>query len=200
MQGMRTHHEDTRRAILDVGHTIMSQRGFSGVGLQEILAAAGIPKGSFYHYFGSKERYGCELLQHYVDDYDARLVELFRDDGRSSGRQRLMRYWNAWLETQSGNDASRFCLVVKLGAEVADLSSEMRTILQQGTGRIVGRLADCMQQGIADGSLSPTLDPTSRAGMLYAMWLGASLLAKLSHDRVPLEHALRDTDALLPGA
>ncbi|WP_028535883.1 TetR/AcrR family transcriptional regulator [Paludibacterium yongneupense] len=194
---MRTHHEDTRRAILDVGHTIMSQRGFSGVGLQELLATAGIPKGSFYHYFGSKERYGCELLQQYIEDYDARLCTLFRPDGKSNGRERLMRYWIGWLETQCGDDARRYCLVVKLGAEVADLSSEMRAILHAGTGRIIARLADCIEQGIADGSLSQTLNPARTAGMLYAMWLGASLLAKLSCDRAPLEQALQSTQQQL---
>lgn len=57
---------DVRRSILDVGQRIMAGKGFSAVGLNEVLAAAGVPKGSFYHYFASKEAFGQALLEKYT--------------------------------------------------------------------------------------------------------------------------------------
>lgn len=54
---------DVRQHILDTAKPIMLRKGFSAVGLNEILQAAGVPKGSFYHYFGSKEAFGEALLE-----------------------------------------------------------------------------------------------------------------------------------------
>jgi TetR/AcrR family transcriptional repressor of nem operon len=68
---------DTRQGILDTAHKIVGAKGFSGVGLNEILAATGVPKGSFYHYFGSKEAFGEALLADYFEDYLADIDATF---------------------------------------------------------------------------------------------------------------------------
>ena len=62
-------HHDSPTAkdhLLDCGERLIAHKGFVGVGLAEILSTAGVPKGSFYHYFGSKERFGEELLLRYL--------------------------------------------------------------------------------------------------------------------------------------
>lgn len=92
-------------------------------------------------------------------------------------RERLLRYWQQWLETQCSDCTDEKCLVVKLAAEVADLSEAMRLALRNGTEQVIGRVADCIAAGAADGSLPP-LDPRGTAQMLYQLWLGASLLSK----------------------
>ena len=66
---MNTRHDNTRQHILETGQRIIVGKGFASVGLNEILTAAGVPKGSFYHYFASKEQYGQALLQDYFDRY-----------------------------------------------------------------------------------------------------------------------------------
>ncbi|AIY42399.1 Transcriptional regulator [Collimonas arenae] len=193
---MRTTYDTTKRHILDAGQKIIAVKGFSGVGLSEILSAAAIPKGSFYHYFGSKEQYGRELMEQYVEDYLQALDQVLQNTVQpvpESARDRLLRYWSHWLETQSGAEAMHKCLVVKLSAEVADLSEDMRLVLCEGTRQVMARLAACIAEGIADGSLRPELEPQKAAQMLYQLWLGASLLAKLQRDRSPLENAMEIT-------
>ncbi|MFP3624813.1 TetR/AcrR family transcriptional regulator, partial [Burkholderia sp. SIMBA_051] len=64
---------EVRQHILDTAMPILLGKGFSAVGLNEILAAAGVPKGSFYHYFGSKEAFGEALLTFYFTEYAERL-------------------------------------------------------------------------------------------------------------------------------
>ena len=85
----------TRLHILETGYALVARKGFSAIGLQEILRAADVPKGSFYHYFPSKEAFGSALLHHYVEGYAKRLDAMLTQTG--TGRQRLMRYWNAWI-------------------------------------------------------------------------------------------------------
>jgi TetR/AcrR family transcriptional repressor of nem operon len=198
---MRTTYDTTKRHILDAGRKIIAVKGFSGVGLSEILSAAAIPKGSFYHYFESKEQYGRALMEQYVEDYLQALNQILQigvwQPAPEPARERLLQYWNNWRETQAGNEAMDKCLVVKLSAEVADLSDEMRLVLCKGTLHVMARIANCIAEGIADGSLRVDLEPHKTAQMLYQLWLGASLLAKLQHDRGPLENAMEITLSVL---
>lgn len=193
--------------ILDCGERLIADKGFVGVGLAEILTAASVPKGSFYHYFGSKERFGEEMLGRYLDNYLLRLDALLGADGNTA-RTRLMRYWSYWNVTQcdiaaDGRGSERRgarCLIVKLSAEVADISETMRLTLRDGTDRVVQRLAQCLEEARQDGSVSSAVVAQDCALTLYELWLGASLLAKLRRDGSPFEHALRSTEMLLgPG-
>jgi len=192
---MKPQHPDTRQHILDTGSRIIAGKGFSCVGLNEILQAAEVPKGSFYHYFKSKELFGQAMLEGFFEEYLGRIDALLATPGMSA-RERLLCYWQQWVETQCEGCDDQKCLVVKLSAEVADLSEAMRLTLRDGTGRVIDRLADCVAAGVADASL-PALDPADTARTLYQLWLGASLLAKLHRDASPLEQAMRATLQLL---
>ncbi|MDY7544865.1 TetR/AcrR family transcriptional regulator [Glaciimonas sp. CA11.2] len=199
---MRATYDITKRHILDAGQQIIAVKGFAGVGLSEILSAADIPKGSFYHYFGSKEQYGCALLEQYFDEYLVKLKQILHapfdaSNTAQSARYRLLQYWGGWVESQSSHDPKGRCMVVKLGAEVADLSDDMRIALCKGTKRLMEQLAICITEGITEGSLDSQLNPEKTAEMLYQMWLGASLLAKLQRDRRPLENAMETTISVL---
>lgn len=186
---------DTRQHILDTGNRLIAGKGFSSVGLNEILGSAGVPKGSFYHYFESKEQYGQALLEDYFSRYLASIATLVEAKG-GSGRERLMQYWQQWLDSQCDTCAESKCLVVKLSAEVSDLSDAMRLTLRDGTDRVIARIARVIDDGIADGSL-PALDALPVAQTLYQLWLGASLIGKLHRNRKSLENAMDFTMKLL---
>ena len=192
---MNTRHDNTRQHILETGHRIIAGKGFSGVGLNEILKTAGVPKGSFYHYFESKEQYGQALLQDYFEYRLASMETLLGAEGKS-GHERLIGYWQQWLDSQCDECTDQKCLVVKLAAEVADLSDAMRLTLRDGTDRVIARIARVIDDGIADGSL-PALDALPVAQTLYQLWLGASLIGKLHRNRKSLENAMDFTMKLL---
>ena len=178
---MNTERIDTRQHILDCGHRLVARKGFVGVGLAELLTTAGVPKGSFYHYFASKEGFGSALLEAYFSHYLQRLDGLFQRTDLSGGAC-LQTYFQRWIETQQGEDAADYCLIVKLAAAVADLSEAMRAIMLSGTEQILGRLADVVARGQADGSIANPAPAAELAQWLYEAWLGASLLAKLRRD------------------
>ena len=79
---------DSRSTILATGQRIMSRKGFSGVGLTEILKDAGVPKGSFYHYFASKDAFGEAMLLAYFEGYHADMDALFAKPGLTMTRWR----------------------------------------------------------------------------------------------------------------
>jgi len=187
---------DVRQSILETGQRIMAGKGFSAVGLNEVLTAAGVPKGSFYHYFGSKDAFGEAMLERYFEDYLADLDETLGQPGRTMA-QRLMTYWQQWQETQSFFDCQGKCLAVKLGAEVADLSEAMRLALKRGTSGITTRLERAIEAGVADGSLSIEDDPGRVAQSLYQLWLGASVMVKIVRTTEPFATAMATTRQIL---
>ncbi len=187
---------DTRRSILDTAQRIMSRKGFAAVGINEVLSAAGVPKGSFYHYFDSKDAFGEAMMQSYFTDYLADMDRILAEPGTTSA-QRLLNYWQSWRDTQSVDECQGKCLAVKLGAEVADLSESMRLALKDGTTAIVDRLERTVAAGVEDGSLSVDDGARSTAQALYDMWLGASVMAKIHRDIGALDTAMTVTRRLL---
>lgn len=190
------HNNDVREHILETGQRIMAGKGFSAVGLNEILKDAGVPKGSFYHYFGSKEAFGAAMLERYFDDYLAQLDSTLSQPGLKMS-QRLMNYWQQWQESQSFFDCQGKCLAVKLGAEVADLSDSMRLTLQAGTSGIISRLTMALESGVAEGSLSIDDEPARVAESLYQLWVGASIMVKIVRNTGPFDSAMSMTQQII---
>lgn len=187
---------DTRQHIIDCGHPLIAAKGFVAVGLAEILSAARVPKGSFYHYFPSKEAFGVALLENYEAAYVQKLAAL-EAQPNLTGAQRLMSYFESWIESQRGDDAARYCLIVKLSAEVSDLSSAMRDRMLAATHTVLRHLAGHIRAGQADGSIANPLDASALAQWLYEAWLGASLLSKLRCDDSAFIGAMERTRELL---
>lgn len=186
---------DVRQVILEHGQRLIAAKGFSAVGLNELLTAAGVPKGSFYHYFGSKNAFGHALLDNYFVDYLADLDEALAQPGPMA--ERIVNYWQHWQDTQSYLDYQGKCLAVKLGAEVVDLSEAMRLALDRGTSAIIDRLERAVAAGAAEGSLA--IDDSARdvARGLYQMWLGASVMAKIVRGNEPFQTAMTTTRHVL---
>lgn len=183
-----TQTDNTRQKILDAAQPIMASRGFSAVGINEVLSAASVPKGSFYHYFRSKDAFGQALLEAYFDESMDGLENVLQRQDVSVG-DRLMNYWQRWADRQLGSNPEEKCLVVKLGAEVADLSEAMRQSLALGTGRIVERLAAAIEEGVGEGSIAIDQEPKEVAQALYQTWLGASVMAKITCSGMPFANA-----------
>ncbi|NTW88011.1 MAG: TetR/AcrR family transcriptional regulator [Desulfobulbaceae bacterium] len=192
---MKKDTKETRQHILDTGYKLIVSKGFSSVGLTEILQSAGVPKGSFYYYFKSKEQFGEEIISNYFREYLVALENIFQLRG-SSAYNRLMEYWQRWIETQSDSCVDQKCLVVKLSAEVADLSEPMRIALLNGSSQVVQRIARCIEAGIDDGSIVMS-NAAVTAEFLYNMWLGATLMSKLQRNDDGLKQAMRITTSIL---
>jgi TetR/AcrR family transcriptional repressor of nem operon len=187
---------DVRDNILEVGQRIMSGKGYSAVGLNEILTEAKVPKGSFYHYFASKDAFGEALLSHYFEDYLADIDAVMGQPGLTMA-QRLLNYFDMWRDNQSFLDCQGKCLAVKLAAEVADLSEAMRGVLNKGTSGIIAKLADAIEHGVAEGSLTVDDTPRHVAESLYQLWLGASVMVKIVRGTGPFDSAMAVTRQML---
>ncbi|RWX56151.1 TetR/AcrR family transcriptional regulator [Photobacterium chitinilyticum] len=194
---MNVQTKETRQHILDTGYDLIVAKGFSNVGLSQLLKHAEVPKGSFYHYFKSKEQFGEALINGYFTNYLERLNALLcSNDG--SAYDRLIGYWQRWIDVQEGVCGAQKCLVVKLTAEVSDLSDPMRLALLKGATSIISAISQCIEDGNKEGSVTVG-NSQETAQLLYNLWIGASLMRKLTQNQASLELAMETTKKILAG-
>ena len=183
--------QNARQALLDAAKRIMAHTGFRAVGLNEVLSQAGVPKGSFYHYFSSKDAFGEALMQDYFLSYLANMDSIFADPAAPAA-ERLLRYFEEFRERQSADDFQSGCLVVTLGPEAANFAGPMRGELNSGVSQIIDRLERIITAGVADESMSSP-DPRSSAETLYDMWVGASIMAKINRNPATFDTTMTAT-------
>lgn len=187
---------DTREAIIARSRLLMARRGYTAVGLNEILTAVHVPKGSFYYHFASKDALGEAMLKSYFADYLADFDAILAREDRTWA-QRILDYFRSWVESQSSFDCQGKCLAVKLGAEVSDLSESMRLALKDGMSAITQRIERAIRAGIDDKSVALDGDPQATAAAVYELWLGASVTAKVNRTTDSMDHALALTRKIL---
>lgn len=193
---MKNSVQDVRKHILNTAYGIIAEKGFSGVGINEILASSGVPKGSFYYYFGTKEAFGEALLEEYFDTYLGCIDGILGKRDQSAAA-RLLSYFTYWAASQSSPNSNQKCLAVKLGAEVSDLSGIMRAVLENGTRKVIFRLEKTLEEGLRERSLAFNVEPIQMAEMLYHLWLGACVRQKMTNDPAYLESTLLMTKNVL---
>lgn len=179
----------TREHLLATGAQLCLSRGFTGMGLSELLATAQVPKGSFYHYFRSKEAFGVTMLENHYALYNQQLQQHFTQDNLCY-RERIIAWLQQSLNYFCQHNRLLNCLAIKLSAEVCDLSEDMRKALDSGSAQVIAHITDALGKGRVERCFDFSGEPIEQAHMIFSLWLGASLQAKISCRSVPLEAAL----------
>jgi len=178
--------DGARTRLVRAGVAILTEKGFGAVGLDEILSAVGVPKGSFYFYFESKTAFGLALVDAYADFFARKLDRWFEDRSRAP-LQRLRDFAADAREGMRRYDFRRGCLVGNLGQEMGALPEEFRARLVSVFGDWEARTAKCLRQAQAAGEIAPGLDCDRLASFFWIGWEGAVLRAKLEQSPVPLD-------------
>jgi TetR/AcrR family transcriptional repressor of nem operon len=190
--------ENSRAALVEHGTQLMLRSGYAGTGLVELLQAAGVPKGSFYNHFDSKEAFGVELVQRYYAEQDRLLASLLMQTDRRP-LERLRAYFELLL--QRAVDASpqvRGCLLGMLALEMAGSSEPLRASVSDAFSRWQARIAELLRQAQVVGELAPEQDPQPLAAMLLEGWEGALMRARASRDLDSLRTSLDLVFSRLP--
>jgi TetR/AcrR family transcriptional repressor of nem operon len=180
---------DTRERILQAGAELVGAKGFNGCGLSEILARAEVPKGSFYHYFASKEDFGVALIERARDEYLDSLREHLTDRRRSAvGRLRS-------IFEDTRNECARTgptveCLIPKLALETATLSAPVHAAVKCSYEQWSAIIAQVIREGQAAGEIDLAHDPDRLARVLVMLWEGAAVRMQIDRSIQPLDDFL----------
>ncbi|MDR3612197.1 MAG: TetR family transcriptional regulator C-terminal domain-containing protein [Candidatus Obscuribacterales bacterium] len=167
----------TKSALLEMGMNIMLEKGYSNTGIAEILGALNIPKGSFYHYFESKENYAVEIIHSYDERQTADLIRILRDT-ELSPLSRLRAYCEEGKTMLSARECRKGCLVGNLSQEMADQSEVLRQELSSVLNKWQDMFIACIDEGQAVGEITKQFPAQALAELFQAGWTGAMLRAK----------------------
>ena len=182
---MKPTYDDTRQHLLDTGHRMMAEKGFTSVGLNEILQTAGVPKGSFYHYFASKEAYGLDVLASYAG-YFARRLDRWLLDESLTPLERLAGFVQHSKASMARYGYRRGCMVGNMGQEVSVLPEGFRDALEAIFLDWQKRLRACFDAAKRAGELPVHADSAELAAYFWIGWEGAVLRARLVQSDAPL--------------
>jgi TetR/AcrR family transcriptional regulator, transcriptional repressor for nem operon len=178
---------EVRKRLLAAGLALIQLRGFAASGVKDITDAAGVPKGSFYAYFPSKEAFGSAILDAYWVDIETRLVPILGGDGPVQGR--ITRFFHALADDHEAADFLLGCLIGNLSLELSSSSEPIRAQLISILERWGSAVAECLRSG----DLREGLDADDVASRLIEAWEGAALRGKMIRSRIPYDRFEADT-------
>lgn len=176
---------ETRATIIRIGTDLISRQGFNATGIDAVLKEAGVPKGSFYYYFKSKEEFGLAVIDHFAERYDQRL-DTFLNDEEVTPLNRIRNLLEGGLVRLEQNQCAKGCLIGNLGQELADQNERFRARLEEIFRSWKERYAACLREAQGAGELAPELDSGVVAGFILSGLEGAILRAKVMKSPQPL--------------
>jgi TetR/AcrR family transcriptional repressor of nem operon len=154
------------------------RRGFSACSVEDITKAAGVPKGSFYNHFKSKEDLGAEVVRRYAaaSGWRAELAAGLSPLAQLRARFRVLR------DGLTAREFSRGCLVGNMGTELADHSQTIRAEVAASLDEWSTRVAELLHAAQAAGEIPVGLDTDRLGRFLVNAWEGAVTRAKVVKD------------------
>lgn len=179
--------QDTKAELIRSGLEQLTENGFASSGIDLILKKVGVPKGSFYHYFASKEAFGQAVLENYANYFANKLDNYLVDQSYPA----LIRIGNFVEDAKTGMLKYHFkrgCLVGNLGQEVDSLPESFRPQLIAIFVCWQHRLATCLKEAQIEQQLSNDADCELLAENFWIGWEGAVSRAKLVQSTNPLQN------------
>ena len=180
----------TKQKIIEIGAQIIHQKGFHHTGIQEILKTAGIPKGSFYFYFDSKEDFGLQVVDYFNQRY-LELVTPIASDQTLSPLARLEKIFDWFIARFIEMDYTCGCPIGNLSQEMGDLSPAFRSKLNESLELMVKVIVDLLEEGRDAGEVPVHLDLEETANFIVSGWHGALIRMKIVRSTEPLENHKR---------
>ena len=172
-----------RENIIEAAVEQFHSRGFNAAGVKDITDRAGVPKGSFYNHFDSKEALAVVALERYAER--AQLEDLV--DRSVAPLARLRGHFEQQRAQIEEHGFTRGCLLGNLGAEVADHSDILRAAVEQNLARWTELITEALAEAQQAGSLRPELDPHATARFILSAWEGTLISARADRSAAAID-------------
>lgn len=178
--------KSTRDHLIDTGLKLMHQHGYNATGVAQILQAAEVPKGSFYHFFGSKEEFAAAALDRYAAERAERSAGVL-NDAATSPLKRLRGYFVGLAKIAGQHGPIPGCMLGRFSLEIAAESPQMRKRISASFARWQHAIAAVVAQAVTEKELPADTNAEALAGFLLNSWEGALLRSQADKSDAPLE-------------
>ncbi len=179
--------KDTRSDIIRAGMGIIARHGYNSTGIEAILKQAGVPKGSFYHYFSSKQEFGLQVLDHFASGIE-RIFSTMLSDASLSPLARLRKCVESLVVRFEDNNCGVGCLVANLGQELADQNEEFRQRLAWIFRSWMRLFEQCLREARSVGEIPAQSSSELLAEVFISGFEGALLVSKVMKSSAPLRN------------
>lgn len=177
--------KDVKNEIIEKASCIIYEKGFNHTGLKEILAAANVPKGSFYHYFESKEDLGVQIVEFHKPIL-MNVIENCMHMDQCKYMDRLKAFFTVFNEKMEKNEMRGGCPLGNLGQELGDLNDTIRIKVEEVFLEITEKFEWFLRKAQENKEISLQFDTKKIAQFLFNSWQGALMRTKVSKDMQPL--------------
>ena len=176
----------TKTRLLEIGMALIRSESFSGIGINDILKTSGVPRGSFYHYFKSKEAFGLEVAQYYHAQQIEGANQVLREESILP-LDRLKAFFRGASEEFKKREYSDGCLMCNLSTELADTNDDFQKMLKVHWTELSSEVANCIALTDRDGIGLSHLTNEEAADWLMNAWSGALVRMKAERSAAPLK-------------
>jgi TetR/AcrR family transcriptional regulator, transcriptional repressor for nem operon len=179
--------KNTKEKLIKAGITAMLEKSYHSVGIKEILDSVGVPKGSFYYYFKSKEEFGIEIIDSFAHDHAA-TIQSFLEDRSKSPLERLKGSFVSCLNYYPEKGHGNNCLIAKLSHEVMNDSPNMCAAIRSAFDMWQSLYARMIREAQNCGEIDPDLDPEELAAFIHNSWEGAVMMMQVYKNYDPVKN------------
>ncbi len=179
---------NTREQIVQAGLKCLVERGFNGVGVQDITTTAGVPKGSFYNHFESKEALGAEIVERY--GADSRRREILTDRSVPP-LERLRRHYERLNRIFVDANFQRGCILGNFSAELSSQSELIRDALRKLYARWTANVEAAIAEAQEQGAIGKAMTAAELAAFLLDAYEGTLLRARVERDARPFDRFMK---------
>jgi TetR/AcrR family transcriptional repressor of nem operon len=175
--------------LLNAGLKLFLQQGYNGTGIAQITDAAGVPKGSFYNHFESKEAFGAAIIDRYAELNQRSWQHMMRG-APEEPMDAIRHVFRQMLEHHGSAGASTGCLIGNFAAEVAQASELCRQSLLAAQRAWRERLAELIEAGQKREQIRADMAPEALSVLTWSVWEGALLRMKVEGSVRPLRESM----------
>ncbi|UCD31643.1 MAG: TetR family transcriptional regulator C-terminal domain-containing protein [Desulfobacterales bacterium] len=179
--------QDTKQKIIEAGARIIHRKGYNHTGIQEVLKAAGVPKGSFYFYFSNKEDFGLQVID-FFNQMFTEMVDPLINEYSQSPLRRLEQLFDRFISLFQSFNYACGCPIGNLAQEMGDLSPAFSRKLKDSIDLMIRLYEGLLKAAQAAGEISAELDPRKTASFIVSSWHGALIRMKIVKGPEPLEN------------
>lgn len=181
---------DTKQKLIQAGIAVMQEKSYHSVGIKEILDSVGVPKGSFYYYFKSKEDFGIAVIDEFARQHAA-TIQSFLENRSMSPLERLRASFLSCLAFYPEKECGDGCLVAKLSHEVMNHSPDMGAAIRNAFDMWQTLYARMIRDAQNAGEIDPSIDPDELAAFIQNSWEGALMMMQVHKNYAPVENNIQ---------
>ncbi|WP_119964832.1 TetR/AcrR family transcriptional regulator [Simplicispira lacusdiani] len=180
---------DIPHRLTQAGRDLFSRQGYNATGIQQITDHAGVPKGSFYNHFESKEVFAVAIIEQYAEHLQHSWEAMMA--AAPAQPMAAIRYvFDQMIAYHERKELQAGCLVGNFAAEMALASDACRQGLLQAQLAWRERLAGMIERAQAAGEVRADLPAPVLSALAWDTWEGALLRMKLEKTTAPLQTSM----------